>query len=150
MCPANLAHPVPRGRRGVAWDNVTSMPDIPIFSMLRTRMQWHQERQHVLADNVANSETPNFRPHDLVEPKFDASAPAAPMLVRTDPGHQSDADGAASFASSRGGFAVRPAGNAVNVEQEMIKVAGNQMDFQAVTTLYTKSLGLIKLAVGKK
>ena len=39
--------------------------DMPIFSMLRTRMQWHQERQRVLAENVANADTPRFRPHDL-------------------------------------------------------------------------------------
>ena len=39
--------------------------DMPIFSMLRTRMQWHQERQRVLAENVANADTPKFRPRDL-------------------------------------------------------------------------------------
>ena len=33
--------------------------DIPLFSMLRTRMQWHQERQRLLAENVANADTPN-------------------------------------------------------------------------------------------
>ena len=32
----------------------------------------------------------------------------------------------------------------------MTKVAGNQMDFQAVSALYVKSLGLLKIAVGKK
>ena len=32
----------------------------------------------------------------------------------------------------------------------MIKVAANQMDFQAATTLYTKSLGLLKTAIGKR
>ena len=32
--------------------------DIPILSMLRARMQWHQERQRVLAENVANADTP--------------------------------------------------------------------------------------------
>ena len=31
--------------------------DIPILAMLRTRMAWHQERQRVLADNVANADT---------------------------------------------------------------------------------------------
>jgi hypothetical protein len=30
-----------------------------------------------------------------------------------------------------------------------MKVAGNQMDFEAVSSLYTHSLGLIKLAIGK-
>ena len=36
------------------------LSDIPILSMLRTRLQWAQERQRVLAENVANSDTPEF------------------------------------------------------------------------------------------
>ena len=47
-----------------------AIADLPMLSMLRTKMQWHQERQRVLAENIANSDTPNFRPRDLVEPKF--------------------------------------------------------------------------------
>ena len=35
---------------------------------------------------------------------------------------------------------MRPTGNAVNLEDEMMKVAANQMDYQAVTALYTRSL----------
>ncbi len=126
--------------------------DIPIFSMLRTKMQWHQERQRILADNVANSDTPNYRPRDLMAPKFDAFAPvaSAPVLMRTDRGHQSGPDSAGSFQTTDSGFQIRPAGNAVSLEEEMIKVASNQMDFQTVSTLYTKSLGLLKTAVGAK
>ena len=47
------------------------------------------------------------------------------------------------------GFETRPAGNAVNLEEEMMKVSANQMDYAAVTSLYTKSLGLLKTAIGK-
>ena len=39
-----------------------AITDLPLFSMLRTRMHWHQERQRLLAENVANSDTPSFRP----------------------------------------------------------------------------------------
>lgn len=62
--------------------------DIPILAMLRTRMQWHQQRQQVLAQNVANADTPNYHPLELVEPKFQvADAGSAPMrLARDDPG----------------------------------------------------------------
>ena len=49
-----------------------SINDLPVLSALRTKMQWHQERQRVLSENVANSDTPNFKPRDLVEPKFDS------------------------------------------------------------------------------
>ncbi len=44
---------------------------------------------------------------------------------------------------------MRPRGNAVSLEDEMLKVAANQMDYQAVTSLYTRSLALIKTALGK-
>ena len=39
--------------------------DIPILSMLRTRLDWSQARQRVLAENVANADTPKFRGRDL-------------------------------------------------------------------------------------
>jgi len=45
---------------------------------------------------------------------------------------------------------VRPAGNSVNLEDEMMKVAANQMDYQAATALYTRSLNLLKIALGKR
>ena len=128
--------------------------DIPILAMLRTRMAWHQERQRVLANNVANADTPNFKPHDLVPPDLDRKAPAAgPVaLVRTDPMHLGASGGGSGSpfaAATPGRYQTRPTGNAVNLEDEMIKVAGNQMDYQMVTTLYSRGLGLIKTALGK-
>jgi flagellar basal-body rod protein FlgB len=129
--------------------------NIPILSMLRTQMQWHQERQRVLAENVANADMPNFRPRDLTPlTAKPSSAPAATgglTLARTDSGHLSGSTaGGSQFQSDRtGGYEVRPAGNAVNLEDEMIKVASNQMDYQTVTSLYSRSLGLIKTAIGR-
>ena len=130
-----------------------AISDIPILSMLRTRMQWHQERQRVLAENVANSDMPNFRPRDLVAPKIGASVSSGPLgLARTDLAHFTVGGGQTTqFEIDRNvGYQVRPGGNAVNLEDEMIKVASNQMDYQAATALYTRSLGLIKIALGKK
>jgi flagellar basal-body rod protein FlgB len=51
---------------------------------------------------------------------------------------------------NRGGYETRPAGNAVNLEDEMMKVSANQMDYAAATSLYTRSLGLLKTAIGKR
>ena len=128
--------------------------DIPILAMLRTRMAWHQERQRVLANNVANADTPKFKPSDLVPPDVGRLARAAgPVaLVRTDPMHlgASGAGGGPQFAAdTHGRYEVHPTGNAVNLEDEMMKVAANQMDYQMVTTLYGRGLGLIKTALGK-
>ena len=134
-----------------------AITDIPILSMLRTRMQWAQERQRVLAENVANGDTQGFRPRDLVPPKFDTApqGPSPPLtsvaLMRTESGHLPaiGQDGTPFHAKSGGNYEVRPTGNSVNLEQEMMKVASNQMEYQAVTALYTRSLGLLKTALGK-
>jgi flagellar basal-body rod protein FlgB len=125
--------------------------DIPILSMLRQRMEWHQERQRVLAENVANADTPNYHARDLAPPDFSHEMQAALTLDRTNPLHiTAQAGGGSAFAAdSSGRYAIRPRGNSVTHEDEMMKVASNQMDYEAVTSLYTRSLALIKLAIGR-
>ena len=71
--------------------------DIPILSMLRARMQWHQERQEVLAENVANADTPNYRPRDLAPPNFENALQTVSLpLTTTAPGHIGGAGGSGS------------------------------------------------------
>jgi flagellar basal-body rod protein FlgB len=130
--------------------------DLSTLSILRTKMQWHQERQRVLAENVSNSNTPNFKPRDLVEPKFETGSGAVgggaqslPM-ARTSGSHIAPDGADPTFEQNRRvGFQTRPAGNAVSLEEEMLKVSANQMDYAAVTSLYSKSLHLLKTAIGK-
>jgi flagellar basal-body rod protein FlgB len=135
-----------------------AISDLPMLSALRTKMQWHQERQRVLAENISNSDTPGFRPRDLVAPKFDQignNAPGGPMgslaMMRTSDGTNIAAIGSNDSAQARRvGYETRPAGNSVNLEDEMLKVSANQMDYAAATSLYTRSLGLLKTAIGKR
>lgn len=133
-----------------------TISDLPALSILRTKMQWHQERQRVLAENVSNSNTPNFKPRDLVEPKFEAGTAAvgggfSPLpMARTSASHLSASGAEPNFQQNRrAGFETRPAGNAVNLEDEMLKASANQMDYAAATSLYSKSIHLLKTAIGK-
>lgn len=131
-----------------------AVTDLPILSMLRGRMEWHQERQRVLAENVSNSDTPGFRPRDLKEPDFRTAAAgqtSGVTLIRSDPAHFGTSGADVRFqASADNKFDVRPAGNAVSLEDQMMKVAQNQLDYQAATALYTRSLNLLKTALGKR
>lgn len=134
-----------------------AITDVPIFSMLRTRLQYAQERQRVLAENVANADTPNYRARDLKAPKFPDPTQMAPTavstvsLARTENGHIAQLGGGTTFRTDRANnYEVRPTGAAVNLEDEMIKVADNQMDYQAASALYSRSLGLLKTALGKR
>jgi len=131
--------------------------DLPMLGALRTKMQWHQERQRVLAENVSNASTPNFRPRDLVEPKFDqkgsgVDSMATLAMARTSTSHMASSKPGPSFNhdGGRSGFLTRPAGNSVNLEDQMLKVSANQMDYAAATSLYSRGLGLIKTAIGKR
>lgn len=133
-----------------------SINDLPVLSALRTKMQWHQERQRVLSENVANSDTPNFKPRDLVEPSFDKTGAStgsagALAMMRTSGSHfvASDGGGQTFDPDRKDKFQTRPAGNSVNLEDQMLKVSANQMDYAAVSSLYSKSLHLLKTAIGK-
>jgi flagellar basal-body rod protein FlgB len=133
-----------------------SINDLPVLSALRTKMQWHQERQRILAENVSNSDTPNFKPRDLVEPKFNSAGAnvggsmGSLAMMRTSTGHIAPSGAPNSFEQNRKmAFETRPAGNSVNLEDEMMKASANQMDYAAVSSLYSRSLHLIKTAIGK-
>lgn len=125
--------------------------DIPILSMLRTRMQWHQARQRVLAENVANADTPGYRARDLAPPNFERMLQAASVtLATTNPAHIAAGGGGAQFGEDNDPrYEARPRGNTVSHEDEMLKLASNQMDYDAAASVYTHSLALIKTAFGK-
>lgn len=110
-----------------------AITDIPIFNMLRTRLDWSQQRQKVLAENVANADTPNYRARDLQPLKFELPGEASGVLpvslAQTEPGHIAGRGGGSQFRTASDHYEVGPTGNAVSLEDEMMKVAANQMDF---------------------
>jgi len=128
----------------------------PLFAMLKDKMAWHQQRQKLLAQNVANADTPGYKPHDLKEPDFHkAMRLQGSMRITTERTHANhlagdpvteDTNGFKKF--EKDGWEVTPSGNSVILEQEMMKVTQNQMDYQAATTLYTRALQLIKVSIG--
>jgi flagellar basal-body rod protein FlgB len=135
------------------------LPDVPLLSMLKTRMTWLNQRQDVLTQNVANADTPNYVAHDLKPVDFgralrQATGPseAASRLIVTDPRHI-----ALKTSARNGGFEdveVResqagPNGNSVSLEQEMIKVSDTQAEFQAATNLYSKAMSMMRTAIGQ-
>lgn len=128
---------------------------MPLFAALTEKMRWHQTRQGLLAENVANAETPGYRGKDLKAFAFEDHmrnlSVAQISTTATQPSHFSvagiDSDG---FGPRKmNSFEVTPEGNGVTLEDEMMKVTSNQMDYQAVTTLYTRSMRILRVALGK-
>lgn len=131
-----------------------AVTELPLFSMLKTRMRWLETRQRLLAENVANAETPGYRGRDLKAPDFTKQLQAATsvQMVSTNTGHLAGiTQGDPRFEADRSpSFEVTPRGNSVSIEEEMMRIAQNQIDHQTATTLYSRSLGLIKTAIGKR
>lgn len=119
-----------------------------LMQALKMRMHWHQSRQKVLAENVANADSPGFRPSDLRAPSIGRQQGVA--LAQTNALHLGPSGQRGGFDPTKAQrFEVTPNGNAVNLEDEMLKVAQNQGDFQLAASLYSKGLGLMKIAIGK-
>ena len=127
---------------------MTRSVEPPLMAALKARMQWHAARQGVLAENVANAATPGYRSHDLAPMEPEAGGLA---VARTDAGHLTLASSSGTGRPEAGGsFERTPDGNAVVLEEQMMKAAQNQMDHQMAATLYAKSLGLLRTALGKR
>lgn len=130
--------------------------NMPVFSALTDKMRWHQTRQGLLAENVANAETPGYRGRDLAQYSFaDRQAglsSASITTVATQPMHfsVSSSEGGAFGAQRMANFEITPEGNGVTLEDEMMKVSTNLMDYQAVTSLYQKSIKILRTAMGRQ
>ena len=129
--------------------------DMPVFTALTDKMRWHQARQGLLAENVANADNPGFKGKDLKQYNFDdrfsiATTPAVATRV-TQPHHFSTSIGGnTSFADDKMvNFEVTPRGNGITLEDEMMKVTTNMLDYQAATSLYQKSVKILRTALGK-
>lgn len=141
---------------------------LPLFSMLARRMTWLGKRQEVLGQNVANVDTPGYRPQDLKDDRFRRllrDAARSVPVVRTHEGHMANGFGIAMPASSGDGShgfdpdlqpvtmpneeTVDASGNQVSLEDQLVKVSETAAQYQMVTALYRKHLNLIRIAIGR-
>lgn len=128
--------------------------DLPLVGMLKQKMAWHEQRQGVLAQNVANADTPGYETRDLRELSFPELARGASdkvAMVATDPRHIGLNGGPEASRAERGKpFEVTPQGNAVVLEDEMLRMSMNVQDYQMAADLYSRGLGMLKMAVGRR
>lgn len=128
--------------------------DIPLLSQIKGRLTWLDERQRVVAQNVANSDTPGYVARDLRAPTDFAAAlrdGGGLRMVQTSSGHMpiGGPNGApvARFTSEKSPDSETTLdGNAVVVEEQMLKMAESRMAYDAAIGLYQKSMAMITLA----
>lgn len=131
--------------------NLTS---VPLLDVLRERMSWLSARQNVLSQNVANADTPGYSAIDLKPVDFEkvlkqSTEPAAFQggLVVTDPHHIATAPGASPGFQTTGDDSIDKTDNSVSTEEEMMKVADTQAQYQAATNIYAKAISMMRTAI---
>jgi flagellar basal-body rod protein FlgB len=111
---------------------------------LQAALTYHRERHTVLAGNIANLDTPNFRSQDL------ARAPGgSEALTVTHEGHigaSAIPDTITTF--DDGGAQAGPDGNAVSLERELAKIDANRTRYSTTTELVSRRLAMLKYAAG--
>jgi flagellar basal-body rod protein FlgB len=127
-----------------------------VFAMMKHKLQYMNERQRTLAQNVANANTPGYKSQD-VKMDFDsilrAKSSSSVSLATTHSGHIKPK----SSGMTAGGFKhfnpetseITPNGNNVVLEEEVLKLQKNNMDYQMTTDLYKKMSALIKIGLGE-
>lgn len=121
--------------------------------MMKQKLDYMSERQRVLAQNIANANTPGYKTQD-VEMNFEGLLQAkksnSVSLAATHPNHiRSNISGATSFKTIEAESSeTTPNGNNVVIEEELLKMQKNNMDYQTTADLYKKMAGMIRTAIG--
>jgi flagellar basal-body rod protein FlgB len=123
------------------------MTEIGLFVLAERRLAWADQRQAVLAQNIANASTPGFQPSDL--PSFSRSLQNAASMapVRTQPGHLAGFSGGPLKPVTEKD-AHGPDGNGVELDTQLTKVADTSTTQSLVTSIYKKYMSLFSLALG--
>jgi flagellar basal-body rod protein FlgB len=126
-----------------------------LFKALGARMNWLQNRQRVLAENVANADTPGFKAKDLRPLTFKNTMMRMTVSMRLNTTHQAHIgitgeEMNVKVITERQNSQGNVTGNNVVLEEEMMKSAETAADYQLATSLYKKSVGLLRLAISRR
>lgn len=123
---------------------------LQITAMAQSLASHAGSRMGLIAQNVANADTPGFKAMDL--PSFaEAYRAAEPDTLRqTRPGHLGGLDSQMLSAPRRSPGAEAPNGNSVSIEEEMVKAAGARQDHEMALAIYRNTSDIIRASLGRK
>ncbi|MCB1839251.1 MAG: flagellar basal body rod protein FlgB [Rhodospirillales bacterium] len=132
-----------------------STQEIGLFKAIAAKMDYLSQRHKVIAENIANSDTPGYKPKDLTPVDFSSvlkgvTSNRSVQPSRTDPKHISAAGavGQAQDRTQKSFYEVSPTGNAVVMEEQLLNAGRNVMDYNLMLNLYQKQIGMMKIALG--
>jgi len=132
-------------------ETVMDLDKLGLFKLMSKRVDWLTQRQSVLAQNIANANTPNYKPEDLKPFTFrDALQGEGGLgMTATNASHLAPTRSAGPDKARRqkDPYETKPDGNAVVIEEQMKKVGDTSIDYDTVLNLYKKQVGMIQSVV---
>lgn len=128
--------------------------NLAIFRMAKVKMEWVGQRQELLAENIANADTPKYQARDVKALDFKAMAEQATTphvtMVATDPAHMQPplVTGPFEVQVTNRDTEGKLDGNPVNLEDQMQKMADGRMQYVFSLNLMHKNLAMLKMASG--
>lgn len=125
-----------------------------LFRMAREKMSWLGQRQAVLAQNIANANTPSYRSKELAPIDFDRELRSIqPVRLAATTGNHLDGtvvppEHKVQRDRLRDVYEVNPDGNSVVMEEQLMKVSETQVQYQLATNIYQKNLKMFRMALG--
>jgi len=131
----------------LAFMDISSSAPSDLLSLAQSKLGWLEGRQRVLAENIANSDTPNYQPKDVTP--FETTLQSLTVTpVETDPMHLPGLGGQAGVVTVQP-TGRSPDGNGVSVEEQMTQVAGVDNEQRLVTNLYSTYMSMFQTAIDK-
>lgn len=117
------------------------------INRLRGALDYHVSRHNVLSSNVANAETPGFKPVELVRPAEKKDSFQLQLEV-TSEAHVGGQNARPEDYETREDRNATPGanGNSVNLEHEMSKLAANDIRFEGAVKIVSQQLGMLRYA----
>jgi flagellar basal-body rod protein FlgB len=127
---------------------------LPLFSLIQQKMAYVDERHAVIAENIANANTPKYKAKDLKSVDFGKLVKASSgklQMTATDPRHIQPPGAGSTFATETvKSWDTSPNGNSVDLVEQSQKMQANAGDQQAAIRTYAKVADLIRTAVSDK
>lgn len=117
-----------------------------VLALAERRLQWLQNRESVLAGNVANVNTPGYVSKDIAAFQGVLQNQMAMTLALTEPGHM--AAHSSSGGTTRTGANTSIDGNQVEIEDELEKVADTNDQQRLATNAYSVYMSMFSTALG--
>ncbi len=131
-----------------------SLKGTALMGMVTDKMSWLTQRQRVLSQNVANTNTPDYVAKDLRALDFRESLRSTRRnvpLSQTNPMHVTASTAKDDYRVDRNRtpYEISPDGNRVVLEEQMFKLNETQNDYQLATRLFRKYGQMYKIALGR-